>query len=548
MRSNDGPDYIYGWGLLNTLKAVKTMSLDADAQGSLVIKEVNLTQGITFDYQVQSTGFEPLKATICWTDFNGNPSAISLNDPSIKLVNDLDLRIIGPGGTEMPWILDRNNPSAAATKGDNIRDNVEQVVIPFPAAGNYTIRVTHKGTLFANAQNFSLIVTGHILPLPESVLLSLPLNNSVNMVTKPLFKWSISPKGYDYQLQVAMDSLFTNVVVDSIINGVYVQFETNLPELANLYWRVRGINSGGPGTWSEIWKFSTKLAIPDPPVLIKPQDNAKNVKNNSELVWSTGSTVETFRAQVSQNVLFTSLIFNDSTLTDTTAELSNMLENKKYYWRVRGKNSSGVGENSTIYSFTSAVNAPDSLTAELSTETSIKLDWKDKSTVENRYYVIRKVGEQGTYQLLDSLAANSLTYSDTGLAVATAYVYGVYCGVSQNFSDTVEVSINTPSSVENENEIIPSAFTLSQNYPNPFNPSTVIKYGVPVESKVKIVVYNTIGQVVAQLADISQSAGYYELKWNASDLSSGIYFYSIEASPVDGSQSFKEVRKMLLLK
>lgn len=89
---------------------------------------------------------------------------------------------------------------------------------------------------------------------------------------------------------------------------------------------------------------------------------------------------------------------------------------------------------------------------------------------------------------------------------------------------------------------IPTKFELSNNYPNPFNPSTIIKYAVPNESKVSLRVFNLLGEQVALLVDKNHSPGYYEINFEASHLSSGIYFYQIVA---DG---FIDVKKMILLK
>ena len=78
-------------------------------------------------------------------------------------------------------------------------------------------------------------------------------------------------------------------------------------------------------------------------------------------------------------------------------------------------------------------------------------------------------------------------------------------------------------------DIIPDRFDLSQNYPNPFNPSTKITYALPKSSNVKLIVYNAIGQEVGVLVDGFKNAGSYELTWDASNLPSGIYFYSIQS-------------------
>ena len=94
----------------------------------------------------------------------------------------------------------------------------------------------------------------------------------------------------------------------------------------------------------------------------------------------------------------------------------------------------------------------------------------------------------------------------------------------------------------------PLGFVLEQNYPNPFNPITNIIYSLPDESNVKLTIYNPLGEVVETLVDEVQSASSYEVVWNAINVTSGIYFYSIEVSPTGLSNGFKQSRKMILLK
>lgn len=97
----------------------------------------------------------------------------------------------------------------------------------------------------------------------------------------------------------------------------------------------------------------------------------------------------------------------------------------------------------------------------------------------------------------------------------------------------------------------PRSYTLSQNYPNPFNPSTVIKFALPYSSSVKLTVYNIAGQEVKVLVNGVKSAGTHDVSFNlreGSNLSSGVYFYSLEAKAVDGSSSFRETKKMILMK
>ncbi len=102
---------------------------------------------------------------------------------------------------------------------------------------------------------------------------------------------------------------------------------------------------------------------------------------------------------------------------------------------------------------------------------------------------------------------------------------------------------------ERNNSIIPNGFVMEQNYPNPFNPTTVIRYGIPEQSRVKISVYSILGQHVATLVNGIESAGFHERTFDASHLSTGLYIYRIEAVTVqNGSKIFSVTKKMLLVK
>ena len=89
---------------------------------------------------------------------------------------------------------------------------------------------------------------------------------------------------------------------------------------------------------------------------------------------------------------------------------------------------------------------------------------------------------------------------------------------------------------------IPNNFLLYQNYPNPFNPSTTIKFALPVDSRVKINVYNSLGQLVETLVDGEMQSGYHEVNFNASRLASGVYLYQLQAG------EYVSVKKMLMIK
>lgn len=159
-----GPDYKFGWGLLNMSEAAAAeknalTNKNSSTSNDLIYEDV-LNNGKTNTYTVIASGSKPLKATIVWTDIKGGVSS-TLNDSSRKLVSDLDLLIKKDTINYYPWVLNPSAPDLAASKGINIIDNVEKVEIDTTLIGKtYTISVSHKGTLERGQQAYSLIVSG----------------------------------------------------------------------------------------------------------------------------------------------------------------------------------------------------------------------------------------------------------------------------------------------------------------------------------------------------------------------------------------------------
>jgi hypothetical protein len=153
--NNPGPDYEFGWGLMNAQAAAEAITNNG---GNSLIEEVVLNNGETYSIQVYAADIVDLHASITWTDPAGDFPGSGLNDPTPALVNDLDLRISKDSMVYFPWKLDVENPEDGATRGDNLVDNIEKVEIE-NSMGLYTITVRHKGNL-EGPQTFSLVVTG----------------------------------------------------------------------------------------------------------------------------------------------------------------------------------------------------------------------------------------------------------------------------------------------------------------------------------------------------------------------------------------------------
>ncbi|MDP4195262.1 MAG: T9SS type A sorting domain-containing protein [Bacteroidota bacterium] len=146
----------------------------------------------------------------------------------------------------------------------------------------------------------------------------------------------------------------------------------------------------------------------------------------------------------------------------------------------------------------------------------------------------------------DQLVGTDSVYTHIADTASATAVKVVVFNSKDSSSVSWMLKKNNPVGVRDH--LVVKKYDLEQNYPNPFNPSTNIRYSLASESKVKITIYNGLGQVVAVLADKVQSAGNYSITWKASNLSSGIYFYSIEAGSTNGKDNFRSVKKMMLIK
>jgi len=157
-----GPDYRFGWGLMNTLSIARIFDETTDWNSKPYLKEVSLPDGETASFRVTADTNQPLRVTICWTDVPGAVQPNQLDPTNSVLVNDLDLRVMSPdGATNFPWVLDPFNPTNAATHGDNILDNVEQVVVENTTTGLYEVVINHKGSLSNGVQDVSILINGH---------------------------------------------------------------------------------------------------------------------------------------------------------------------------------------------------------------------------------------------------------------------------------------------------------------------------------------------------------------------------------------------------
>ena len=148
-----GPDAVFGWGLINGKVAAQTISTHGNESE---IRELTLSNGGSYSFNVTSDGVNDLIASISWNDPAGTANTGTANDPTPVLVNDLDIRVTQGGSTYYPYRL---TSITTNNTGDNDVDPFEKIIVS-GASGTYTVTVTHKGSLSGGSQDYSLIVTG----------------------------------------------------------------------------------------------------------------------------------------------------------------------------------------------------------------------------------------------------------------------------------------------------------------------------------------------------------------------------------------------------
>lgn len=351
-----GPDYRFGWGLLNTEKAAEVITNNGNTSE---IREILLAQGQTYTLEVNSDNINDLIASITWTDPAGTVPPEGVEDAFIpSLVNDLDLRVTEVGGTGttfMPWKLDPSNFSGAATTGDNIVDNIEKIEVG-GATGNYLIEVTHKGTLTNAAQMFSLVVTGIV-----NDFAFVTTDNNQEICN------DVATGSYDIGVDFldTFSETVTFTVEDVPVGAIGTVSPTTLDDDGQITLSLTGLDNLAAGSYfitvngtsiSASNTITLALHILDANLqavtLTAPEDDAVEVNVNATFNWE--DLVSTSVEYVFE--LATDDAFSNIVETETTAQTSTVVNGMdtatEYFWRVRATNDCGTGENSSVFSFT----------------------------------------------------------------------------------------------------------------------------------------------------------------------------------------------------
>jgi hypothetical protein len=180
-----------------------------------------------------------------------------------------------------------------------------------------------------------------------------------------------------------------------------------------------------------------------------------------------------------------------------------------------------------------------SFTAEV-IDNEVILNWQTATETNNKGFEIEKLSAENTWKMIGYVPgfgtttepkSYSFTDDKTSAGIYKYRLKQIDFDGRVNYSSEVELEVTGPKD-----------FALYQNYPNPFNPFTTIKFALPVKASVEIAVYNSLGEKITDLFSGELDSGFHEVEFNATNLSSGIYFYRM------ASEEFVSVKKMIIIK
>jgi len=224
------------------------------------------------------------------------------------------------------------------------------------------------------ASGFTVRWSFRTLGVPTTVATLAPPSNASNQPTTIAFRWQ---RAFDQTLILSHHSVETGdgpesilgywheVVTDTVTLAGLVRDTTltdttktvgSLINLTTYFWHVKAKNQIGWGSFSPWWRFTTIIAAPLPPQLVSPANGAIGVSGTPTIVWRRVTGASTYRLQVASDSNFTALVFNDSTLIDSAAQVTPALvNNTRYYWHVNAKNAGGTGTYSQRWNFTTTL-------------------------------------------------------------------------------------------------------------------------------------------------------------------------------------------------
>jgi hypothetical protein len=384
--------------------------------------------------------------------------------------------------------------------------------------------------------------------VPGPPILISPTNGATGLnPDNILLDWHDVTGALKYRFQV-FEGTF-KLIDDSVFTNSQYQIPVgSIPANTSFYWYVNVTTLGGTSGWSTSWSFTTGLNVPTSPILLIPMNGETGVPINVTFDWSSVAGATSYILHASKTQTFDSLVVNHTT---TISNASITLEyNTIYYWKMCALNYQGVGPWSIIFHFTTMTQVPPAPVllypcGVSNVPLTSTLDWTDVATSTGYRLQISLNNTFNTFIINTTTSVSEYPVQPGVLNYSTMYYWNVAAistGGQGSFSNVCSFSTMSQVGVNQISSEIPAEYKLFDNYPNPFNPNTIIRFQIKDSRLVTLKVFDILGREVEMLVNEKQTPGTYEVNFNASNLPSGIYFYTLR------SGDFTDTKKMLLIK
>jgi large repetitive protein len=363
-------------------------------------------------------------------------------------------------------------------------------------------------------------------------LLLSPLDSASDLNAPVTLRWQATVGATAYHVQVATDSAFTRLTRNDSSSTTPVTDLTIVDAYMKYYWRVRAIDQKGTGSFSHARWFMTQLVAPRAPVQVTPGSGIDRALTAQTFKWQPSRLADKYELQLSLDSPFDSTVYTNATLTDTLCTVTGLRNNTLYFWRVRGSNAKGSGAFSDVWSLRTIVASP--MVPELvgpasgarDQSPSVTLVWRSSPNTVHYHLQLATDAPFASTVYEDSALTDTLRKIGP-LDYSSIYywrVRSINSGWVTDWSPVRNFVVMAP----------PDAYDLFQNYPNPCNPATVIRYDIPRESEVLLLLYDLLGRQVRKIVDRVQKPGRYDQEIEVTNLPSGAYIYRLITRPVPG--------------
>jgi len=369
-----------------------------------------------------------------------------------------------------------------------------------------------------------------IIPSPSLIY---PDNNQTDLPLSVVFSWENIMDAKTYEINLATDPDFENVVFGQVGVQSNTIIAKNLLDHQDYYWRVNASNPDGTSEWSETYKFTTGGQGPEKVRLEFPIKGAEKVQLNIAARWKEASLAESYTLQIAENLNFFNPVLDESGILDLSYDLTTEpLENfKVYYWRVQAVNENGVSEWSDIWNFRTIAMVPQAAPELIKPQRegfnepiAMEFEW---SEVQDATSYHLQLATENTFSpevlIVDQKRIYATTRFIQGLSWESNYYWRVRAENEAGSGPWSEVrSFETMVSV---NENIDKY--LVDVVPNPVTQSASIQFVLPEATATSIEIFDMNGRIVDMINSGFLNAGSHNFTWNPDEIESGSYLIHI---------------------